>query len=121
MTRATPCKVVNQHLNHAPVHRGGGFVFPGVVIAPVDIPDRTRDGETFVTTAEAAQLMRVAISTVSRWKSKGYLKPVPGSPPRKPIYTYSAVLEAEYIARRKGIEASGSDRQVRRTYESEET
>lgn len=87
----------------------------------VQLPDRTRDGETFVTTAEAAALMRVAVSTVSRWKAKGYLKPVPGSPPRKPVYTYSAVLEAEYTARQKGIEASGSDRQVRRTYESEET
>jgi hypothetical protein len=85
----------------------------------MDLPDRTRDGETFVTTAEAAALMRVAVSTVSRWKAKGYLKPVPGSPPRKPVYTYSAVLEAEYVARQNGIAASGSDRQVRRTYEAE--
>ncbi len=86
---------------------------------PMQIPDRTRHGETYVTTKEAAALMRVAISTVSRWRAKGYLKPIPGSPPRKPIYTYTAVLEAEYVARQKGIEASGSDRQVRRTYEAD--
>lgn len=103
----------------APAQRGG-FVVPGVVMAPVDIPDRTRDGETYVTTAEAAALMRVAISTVSRWKAKGLLKPVPGSPPRKPMYAYSAVVDAEYQARRNAIAASGSDRQCRRTYEVEE-
>jgi len=85
----------------------------------MDLPDRIRDGETYITTKEAAALMRVAISTVSRWRAKGYLKPVPGSPPRKPVYTYSAVLEAEYTARQNGIAASGSDCQVRRTYEAE--
>jgi len=91
------------------------------VASPVDLPDRVRDGETYVTTKEAAALMRVAISTVSRWRAKGYLKPVPGSPPRKPVYTYSAVLEAEYTARQNGIAASGSDRQVQRTYDPQET
>ena len=45
---------------------------PGGWWPPMQVPDRVRDGETYVTTAEAAALMRVAVSTVSRWKAKGY-------------------------------------------------
>ena len=82
----------------------------------MQVPDRVRDGETYVTTAEAAALMRVAVSTVSRWKAKGYLKPVPGSPPRKPIYAYTDVTDAEYKARQEAIKASGTDKQVQRDY-----
>ena len=49
-------------------------------------------------------------------KAKGYLKPVPGSPPRKPIYAYTDVTDAEYKARQEAIKASGTDKQVQRDY-----
>lgn len=86
----------------------------------MEIPDREFDGEIYVNTKEAAALMRVAVSTVSRWKDKGYLRPIPGSPPRKPIYAYSDLLEAEYRARQEAIRASGSARQCRRDREVED-
>lgn len=113
------CKLGGQRQEPSPGWLGeGSFACSGQgVILPVQIPDRMVDGETYVTTKEAAALMRVAVSTVSRWKAKGYLKPVPGSPPRKPIYAYTDVTDAEYRARQEALKASGSDRQVQRDYD----
>ncbi len=92
---------------------GGVFAFQGVR-HPVEIPAPAADGLTYVTTATAARLLRVAPCTISSWKAKAYLRPVPGSPPRHPVYLWDDVLEAEYTARQNAIRTSGTDRQVKR-------
>lgn len=48
-------------------------------------------------------LLRVHKSTISHWRTKQYLHPVPGSPPRRPFYLWDDVLDAERTARRKAI------------------
>jgi hypothetical protein len=82
--------------------------------APVELPAPARDGIIYVVTKTAAALIGVADCTITRWRDLGYLTPVPGSPPRKPLYRWPDVVEAEYQARQAAIAASGTDRQVRR-------
>jgi hypothetical protein len=84
------------------------------VLAPVQIPDAIADDLVYVFTSQAARLVGVAPCTVTRWRNIGYLKPAPGSPPRKPAYLWDDVLEAEYKARMAAIRTSGTDVQVRR-------
>jgi predicted site-specific integrase-resolvase len=78
------------------------------------LPDAAEDGETYVFTKAAAEAMGVAECTVSQWRRRGYLEPVPGSPPRKPLYRLSDVRRAEKLTRDNAIRVSGSDRQVQR-------
>lgn len=58
------------------------------------------DGVTYVLTKQAAALMGVSVPTISRWKEKGWLTPIPESPPGKPIYRLSDVRATEARARR---------------------
>lgn len=95
------------------ITRRGPFSFPGVT-APVELPAPAADGITYVVTKTAAELIGVAECTITRWRHLGYLEPVPGSPPRRPLYRWPDVVEAEYLARRAAIAASGTDAQVRR-------
>jgi hypothetical protein len=95
-----------------PETAGGISRFPGV-IAPVELPPEV-DGETYVITKTAAALMGVAPCTITRWRNLGYLAPVPGSPPRRPLYRFADVTEAEHRARMAAIAACGTDVQVRR-------
>lgn len=90
----------------------GIFCVPGVL--PVQIPDAIADDLVYVFTGQAARLMGVAPCTITRWRDVGYLKPQPGSPPRRPVYLWDDVVEAEYKARMAAITASGTDVQVRR-------
>lgn len=58
--------------------------------------------------------MGVSPCTVTQWRNRGYLQPVEGSPPRKPLYRMRDVEDAEHQARLNAIRTSGSDRKVRR-------
>lgn len=84
------------------------------VASPVDLPAPASDGETYLTTQQAALLARVAECTITSWKNKKLLVPVPGSPPRKPIYRMDDVLAAERQAWKRAIQASGTDIQIKR-------
>jgi len=83
----------------------------------VELPPEGPDGKVYVTTATAAKLLRVAPCTISTWRSKGYMEPMAGSPPRRPVYAWADVLEAEFRARQNAIRTSGTDAQVRRDRE----
>lgn len=84
------------------------------VAAPVELPAPAPDGETYLTTRQAAQVARVADCTITSWRKKNLLVPHPGSPPRKPIYLMDDVLTAERQAWQNALEASGTDRQIKR-------
>src|SRR6266446_4569988 len=76
------------------ITRRGPISFPGVN-APVELPPPAPDGVTYVVTKTAAALIGVAECTITRWRHLGYLEPVPGSPPRRPLYRWPDVVEAE--------------------------
>lgn len=80
----------------------------------MELPPAAHDGETYVTTTLGARLLRVAVCTISSWKAKGYVQPVTGSPPGRPLYRWDDLIEAEYIARQNAIRTSGSTKQVQR-------
>jgi hypothetical protein len=84
------------------------------VPSPLLLPPAAPDGETYLFTKEAAAAVGVAVCTISQWKAKGYIEPLPGSPPRKPLYSLSALRRAERETRERAIEATGTDRLVQR-------
>lgn len=88
--------------------------------APVELPAPAADGLTYVTTTTAARLLGVAPVTITGWKALGYLTPVPGSPPGKPLYLWDDVLDAEYERRQAALRTSGSDKRCRRKGEEDE-
>jgi hypothetical protein len=78
------------------------------------LPAAAADGETYLFTKAAAAAMGVADCTISQWRRRGLLEPVPGSPPRKPLYRLTDLRKAEREARENAIRTSGSDLRVRR-------
>lgn len=75
------------------------------------------DGEEYWITKEAAQAMDVAPSTVSTWRRLGYLTPIDGSPPRRPIYRKLDVARAEKMAYDAAIRTSGSAKRTSRRFD----
>lgn len=57
------------------------------------------DGEIYMDTQGAAEEFGVAACTVSNWKRRGLLTPIPESLPGKPIYRLVDVARAEKAAR----------------------
>lgn len=57
------------------------------------------DGEIYMDTQGAAEEFGVAPCTVSKWKQRGLLVPMPQSPRNKPIYRMVDVACAEKAAR----------------------
>lgn len=80
----------------------------------VQLPSEHSDGETYVTTKTAAALLGVKPCTITHWRTAGYLQPVDGSPPRRPLYRWTAVLEAEHAAWQAALRTAGTDVQIRR-------
>lgn len=80
------------------------------------LPPEHTDGETYLLTKAAAEAMGVAVPTISQWRRRGLIDPVPGSPPRKPLYRLSDLRRAEQRARENYIAATGTDDRVRRLY-----
>ena len=68
------------------VYLGGG--------ARMLLPDPAPDGEIYVSTAQAAEAMRLQPPAIRRWVKIGYLpEAAPG------VYAFSAVTAAEKLAR----------------------
>ena len=82
----------------------------------MELPEPRSDGQVYVFTRQAAELIGVAPCTISMWRHRGFLKAQPGSLPRKPVYLWEDVLDAEVKTRRNAIATSGSDKRVRRDY-----
>jgi len=80
----------------------------------LELPEPAVDGNIYVVSWQAALLMRVAPCTISRWQRKGYLHPIPQSPPHRPIYLWEDVITAEHEARKAAMKASGTTKQVQR-------
>lgn len=72
------------------------------------------DGEEYWTTAQAAAVMDVSPSTISTWRGRGYLRPVAGSPPRRPLYRRTDVVQAEKAAYEAALRTSGSAKRTSR-------
>ena len=85
-------------------------------VKPLLLPPERDDGETYLLTKAAAEAMGVAVPTISQWRRRGLIDPVPGSPPRKPLYRLSDLRRAEQRARENYIAATGTDDRVRRLY-----
>jgi hypothetical protein len=75
----------------------------------VELPRPAPDGRVYLTTTQSAQLMNVTKTTIIRWRRHGYLTPIDGSPPNKPMFAYDDVVAAEATARLRGIATSGID------------
>ncbi|GAA4626957.1 hypothetical protein GCM10023196_037290 [Actinoallomurus vinaceus] len=104
------CKLIANEHNYAlgPVPGRGHSHVQGVIamVGP--------DGEDYWTTKQAADEMEVAPSTISGWRRKGYLDPVPGSPQRRPLYRRADVAAAEKQAHDAAVRTSGSFKRTSR-------
>ncbi len=60
---------------------------------------QAHDGEIYMDTRGAADEFGVAPCTISKWKQRGLLEPMPQSPFNKPIYRMVDVARAEKAAR----------------------
>jgi hypothetical protein len=68
----------------------------------------------YLTTAEAARTAGVRPVTIRQWRNRGWLAPQGLDEHGWPLHTREAVLAAEELVQRHGIEASGIDpRQLR--------
>jgi len=76
------------------------------------------DGIEYWTTKQAAEALDVSPSTVSGWRRKGYLAPIDGSPPRRPIYRKLDVARAEKTAYDAAMRTSGSKKRTSRAYDA---
>jgi len=74
------------------------------LVPDFELPRRAPDGRIYLTTDQAAAAMQVSKSTISVWKSNGLITPLEGSPPRRPLYDYEQLKDAERDMRRKLIE-----------------
>ncbi|WP_307801573.1 MerR family transcriptional regulator [Actinomadura violacea] len=72
------------------------------------------DAEEYWTTAQAAAALGVSPSTISTWRTRGYMDPVEGSPPRRPIYRRADVVQAEKAAYQAALRTSGSAKRTSR-------
>ena len=80
----------------------------------MELPEPAANGVIYLHTKAAAELFGVACCTISSWKTKGYLCPLPGSPPRKPMYSYDDLVQAEYSAWQAALRTSGTDKRIKR-------
>lgn len=95
--------------------------FPGEAISlpafqDFELPEPAPDDRIYVSTKQAAAAMRVAPCTITWWRSRGYLTPLDGCPPRKPLYAWEDVIAAEHRAWEAAIKASGTDVQIKRRH-----
>ena len=80
----------------------------------MELPEPAANGVVYLCTRQAAELFGVACCTISSWKTKGYLRPLDGSPPRKPMYAYDDLVQAEYTAWQAALRTSGTDKRIAR-------
>lgn len=77
-------------------------------------PHTGPDGHLYVTRAQAAHLKGVTPAAIGGWIRRGYLKPVPGSTPRRQLFRLDDVDAAEAAAYEAALRTSGSDKRVER-------
>lgn len=82
----------------------------------MELPEPAPDGRIYLCTKSAAELFGVRACTISSWKTKGLLTPLPGSPPHKPLYAYDDLVQAEYTAWQNALRTSGTDKRVTRRH-----
>lgn len=71
-------------------------------------------GDGFLRTGEAAQLVGIDASTLSKWRKRGHIAPDGLDERRRPLYRRETVIAAELEVRKRGIETTGIDpRQLR--------
>jgi transposase-like protein len=73
-------------------------------------------GDVLLTTAEAARLVGVDASTISKWRKRRNIHPDGLDERHRPLYRSETVIAAELQVRRRGLETSGGrldPRQVR--------
>lgn len=83
--------------------RRGLFSRPGVLV-----PLATQ-GDVLLTTAEAARLVRVDASTISKWRQRGHIHPDGLDERHRPLYRSETVVAAELRVRQRGLETTGID------------
>jgi MerR HTH family regulatory protein len=66
-------------------------------------------GDGYVTTVQAAEMVRVTPATIRKWKQRGHLEPVGLDERGNPLYRPGDVTAAEKSVQRNGIAASGVD------------
>ncbi len=66
-------------------------------------------GDGYLTTADAATLVRRKPVTIRRWRHLGYLRVQGLDEKGRPLHTAAAVREAEQIAHRNGLRTRGID------------
>jgi DNA-binding transcriptional MerR regulator len=77
------------------------------------LPDR---GDGFLTTVEAARLVGVDPSTISKWRKRGNIEPDGLDERKRPLYRRETVMVAELEVRQHGLDTSGIDpRRLRKT------
>jgi transposase-like protein len=85
------------------------FSFPGRVIVHLTRADG------YLTTAEAARLVRVRPVTIRQWRRRGWLTTQGLDEQNRPLHSPEAVRAAERTVRANGLGASGIDpRQLRK-------
>lgn len=66
-------------------------------------------GDGYVTTPQAAQMVRVSPATIRKWVERGYLKPRGLSERGHPLYHPDDVALADKRVRDNGLRTSGID------------
>lgn len=82
------------------------------------LPDESPDGETYLTTAQAAAIAGVKPPAIRRWVRIGYLTPAAKDHHGRAVYTFAAVTRAEKQARDAAIRTSGTTKRVQRHHEA---
>lgn len=73
-------------------------------------------GDGYVTTAQAAEMVRRKPGTIRQWKLRGHLAPRGLDEHGKPLYDPADVYRAEKLARDNALRTNGTDpRQARET------
>lgn len=81
-----------------------------------------RRGDGYLRTSEAAELVGVSASTLSKWKGRGHIQPDGLDEFGKPLYLPATVRSAERAVRARGIATTGIDpRLLRQSARNAET
>lgn len=98
-----PCHTKSSAIAISPDSHVRGFLLSGRVTMFI-----TR-GDGYVTTADAADIVRVTPATIRKWRQRGHLAPRGLDERGNPLYAPADVIAAEKRVRDNGVRASGVD------------
>jgi len=78
------------------------------------LPAAAPDGKTYLSTSQAAEAAGVQPPAVRRWVRIGYLDPVARDEHGRSLYEFSAVMDAEKMARDAAVRTSGTAKRATR-------